>query len=50
MKSETPLSARAAVRALTASKIRELYNEGVGNPAVRYPRGAPPHAFHDRTA
>ena len=30
MKSETPLRARAAVRALTASKIRELYNEGVG--------------------
>ena len=30
MKPETPLSARAAVRALTASKIRELYNEGVG--------------------
>ena len=30
MKSETPLRARAAVQALTASKIRELYNEGVG--------------------
>src|SRR6266853_1098038 len=30
MKSETPLTARAAVRALTASKIRELYNEGIG--------------------
>jgi len=30
MKVESPLSARAAVRALTASKIRELYNEGVG--------------------
>ena len=30
MKSESPLAARAAVRALTASKIRELYNEGVG--------------------
>ena len=30
MKPETPLSARAAVRALTASKIRELYNEGIG--------------------
>lgn len=30
MRFETPLSARAAVRALTASKIRELYNEGVG--------------------
>ena len=30
MKFETPLAARAAVRALTASKIRELYNEGIG--------------------
>ncbi len=30
MKSETLLSARAAVRALSASKIRELYNEGIG--------------------
>jgi aspartate/methionine/tyrosine aminotransferase len=30
MKFETPLAARAAVQALTASKIRELYNEGVG--------------------
>src|SRR5690242_10682941 len=30
MKLEIPLSARAAVRALTASKIRELYNEGLG--------------------
>ena len=30
MKVETPLAARAAVRALTASKIRELYNEGIG--------------------
>ena len=30
MKPESPLAARAAVRALTASKIRELYNEGVG--------------------
>ena len=32
MKSETPfpLTARAAVRALTASKIRELVNEGLG--------------------
>jgi aspartate/methionine/tyrosine aminotransferase len=29
MKVETPVAARAAVRALTASKIRELYNEGV---------------------
>src|SRR5205814_5428213 len=34
MKSETPLSARAAVRALTASKIRELYNEGIGRKDV----------------
>jgi aspartate/methionine/tyrosine aminotransferase len=34
MKAETPLSARAAVRALTASKIRELYNEGLGKPNV----------------
>jgi aspartate/methionine/tyrosine aminotransferase len=34
MKVETPLSARAAVRALTASKIRELYNEGLGKPNV----------------
>jgi aspartate/methionine/tyrosine aminotransferase len=32
MKPETPLAARAAVRALTASKIRELYNEGLGTP------------------
>lgn len=30
MKFETPLAARGAVRALSASKIRELYNEGVG--------------------
>ncbi|MEA3195039.1 MAG: hypothetical protein QOD26_3372 [Betaproteobacteria bacterium] len=30
MKVETTISARAAVRALTASKIRELYNEGIG--------------------
>jgi aspartate/methionine/tyrosine aminotransferase len=30
MKPETPLTARAAVRALTASKIRELVNEGLG--------------------
>jgi len=29
-----PLLARAAVRALTASKIRELYNAGLGNPNV----------------
>jgi len=38
MKPEYPpqfsLVARAAVRALTASKIRELYNEGIGNPNV----------------
>jgi aspartate/methionine/tyrosine aminotransferase len=34
MKSETPLRARAAVRALTASKIRELYNEGLGREDV----------------
>jgi aspartate/methionine/tyrosine aminotransferase len=30
----TPLSARAAVRSLAASKIRELYNEGVGRKDV----------------
>jgi aspartate/methionine/tyrosine aminotransferase len=34
MKPESPLAARAAVRALTASKIRELYNAGIGNPNV----------------
>jgi aspartate/methionine/tyrosine aminotransferase len=34
MKSESPIAARASVRALTASKIRELYNEGLGNPNV----------------
>jgi aspartate/methionine/tyrosine aminotransferase len=38
MKAESPpqssLAARAAVRALTASKIRELYNAGLGNPNV----------------
>jgi aspartate/methionine/tyrosine aminotransferase len=34
MKSESPLTARAAVRARTASKIRELHNEGLGNPNV----------------
>src|SRR5207247_7325367 len=34
LKFETPLTARAAVRALTASKIRELVNEGLGNPDV----------------
>jgi aspartate aminotransferase len=30
MKAETPLTARPAVRSLVASKIRELYNEGIG--------------------
>ena len=34
MKAESPLAARSAVRALTASKIRELYNDGLGNPNV----------------
>ena len=34
MKFETPLAARAAVRSLTASKIRELYNEGIGRKDV----------------
>jgi aspartate/methionine/tyrosine aminotransferase len=34
MKLETPHSARAAVRALTASKIREIYNEGAGRSDV----------------
>jgi aspartate/methionine/tyrosine aminotransferase len=38
VKAESPpqfsLYARAAVRALTASKIRELYNAGLGNPNV----------------
>lgn len=34
MKPETPLAARAAIRALAASKIRELYNEGVGKPGI----------------
>ncbi|HEX7220976.1 MAG TPA: pyridoxal phosphate-dependent aminotransferase [Burkholderiales bacterium] len=38
MKAESPLkfslAARDAVRALTASKIRELYNAGLGNPNV----------------
>jgi len=34
MKVESLLTARAAVRALSASKIRELYNEGLGNPNV----------------
>jgi aspartate/methionine/tyrosine aminotransferase len=30
MKFDTSLGARAAVQALAASKIRELYNEGIG--------------------
>ncbi len=34
MKFETPLAARAAVRSLAASKIRELYNEGLGRKDV----------------
>src|SRR2546421_8558149 len=34
MKFESPLSARGAVRALAASRIRELYNEGLGKPDV----------------
>ena len=34
MKFETPLTARAAVQALAASKIRELYNEGIGRKDV----------------
>jgi aspartate/methionine/tyrosine aminotransferase len=34
MKPETPLCARAAVRGLAASKIRELYNEGIGRSDV----------------
>jgi aspartate/methionine/tyrosine aminotransferase len=34
MKPETPLRARAAVHALAASKIRELYNEGIGRTDV----------------
>jgi aspartate/methionine/tyrosine aminotransferase len=34
MKSETFLVARAAVRALAASKIREIYNQGVGMPGL----------------
>src|SRR5260221_11307075 len=34
VKFETPLTARAAVRALAASKIRELYNEGIGRKDV----------------
>ena len=34
MRLETLLAARPAVRAITASKIRELVNEGPGNPDV----------------
>jgi aspartate/methionine/tyrosine aminotransferase len=34
MKSETFLGARAAVRALVASKIREIYNQGVSMPGL----------------
>lgn len=34
MKPEAPPAARAAVRALSASKIRELYNEGIGRADV----------------
>ena len=34
MRLETPRSARAAVRSLGASKIRELVNEGLGRPDV----------------
>jgi aspartate/methionine/tyrosine aminotransferase len=34
MPSQTPVSARAAVRALSASRIRELYNEGIGRSDV----------------
>ncbi len=34
MNAGRPLQARAAVRALTASRIRELVNEGLGNPDV----------------
>src|SRR5687768_15809999 len=34
MKPESPLAARGVVRALTASKIRELYNEGIGRKDV----------------
>ena len=34
MRLETPLGARGAVRSLGASKIRELYNEGVGRKDV----------------
>jgi len=41
MKSETPLEARAAVRGLTASKIRELYNEGLGKDVLAFWVGEP---------
>jgi aspartate/methionine/tyrosine aminotransferase len=41
MKLETPLSARAAVRALTASKIRELVNEGIGRDVLAFWVGEP---------
>ncbi len=34
MRSETPLAARAAVRSLAASRIREIYNLGVGMPGL----------------
>ncbi|HEX6320576.1 MAG TPA: pyridoxal phosphate-dependent aminotransferase [Burkholderiales bacterium] len=34
MKPESPIAARAVVRALAASKIRELYNEGIGKPGI----------------
>ena len=34
MRSETPLVARPAVRALSASRIREIYNLGVGMPGL----------------
>lgn len=34
MKSETFLAARAAVRSLAASRIREIYNQGVGMPGL----------------
>jgi aspartate/methionine/tyrosine aminotransferase len=45
MKPESPLAARAAVRALTASKIRELYNEGVGrNDVLAFWVGEPDQA------
>ena len=34
MRSETPLAARSTVRALAASRIREIYNLGVGMPGL----------------